>query len=51
MLNNDMLHNIVLDGARKELGMPGFPQLNKEDLTAVQHFIRREARKEGLAPQ
>jgi quinohemoprotein ethanol dehydrogenase len=51
MLDKAALHAIVLDGARKELGMPRFPQISADDLTAVQHFIRREARKEGLAPR
>jgi len=51
MANKDALHDIVFNGSRKALGMPRFPQLSTDDLTAVQHFIRREARKEGLAPR
>jgi quinohemoprotein ethanol dehydrogenase len=51
MLDEKALHAIVFDGARKALGMPRFTQLSAADLTAVRHYIRREARKEGLAPR
>ncbi len=51
MLNDKALHALVFDGARRELGMPNFKDITEEDLVAVQHYIRREARKEGLPPQ
>jgi len=51
MLDGKALHEVVFDGARRELGMPNFKDITEDDLVAVQHYIRREARKEGLAPQ
>ncbi len=51
MLNDKLLHQIVFDGARSSLGMPYFKDISKEDLEAVKHYIRREARKQGIANQ
>jgi len=51
MLDEKALHAIVFDGALKERGMPQFKNISKDDLEAVRHFIRREARKQNLTPQ
>ncbi len=50
MLNEKLLHEIVFAGSRRELGMPNFKNITPADLQAVQHFIRREARKQGINP-
>jgi quinohemoprotein ethanol dehydrogenase len=51
LLDEKALHSIVFDGALKERGMPQFKNISKDDLEAVRHFIRREARKQNLTPQ
>ncbi|MGE0335142.1 MAG: PQQ-dependent dehydrogenase, methanol/ethanol family [Gammaproteobacteria bacterium] len=48
--DDKLLHQIVFDGTRRELGMPNFKDITPDDLKAVQHFVRREARKQGIAP-
>jgi len=50
LLDEKALHAIVFDGALKARGMPQFKNINKDDLEAVRHFIRREARKQNLTP-
>ncbi len=50
LLDEKALHAIVFDGALRERGMPQFKNINKEDLEAVRHYIRREARKQNLTP-
>lgn len=50
MLDDKALADIVFGGARRARGMPNFTDITPEDLVAVQHFIRREARKDGLSP-
>jgi quinohemoprotein ethanol dehydrogenase len=49
VLDDQAFKEIVLDGKRRELGMPQFKELTVEDLKLLQNFIRREARKAGLA--
>ena len=39
----DAFKSVVIDGARAQLGMPRFTELNDDDLKAVQHFLRRQA--------
>jgi hypothetical protein len=50
MLDDKALHEVVFEGSRRALGMPSFKDISADDLKAVQHFIRREARKQGLPP-
>ena len=50
LLDEKALHAVVFDGALRERGMPQFKNINKEDLEAVRHYIRREARKQNLTP-
>ena len=49
MLDEKALHSVVFDGALKARGMPQFKNINKDDLEAVRHYIRREARKSNLS--
>ncbi len=50
LLDEKALHAIVFEGVLKERGMPQFKNITKDDLEAVRHFIRREARKQNLTP-
>jgi quinohemoprotein ethanol dehydrogenase len=45
LLDKDAFKSIVQDGARLKNGMPSFPKLTDEQLNALRHYIRREARK------
>jgi quinohemoprotein ethanol dehydrogenase len=45
LLDKDAFKSIVHDGARLKNGMPSFPKLTDEQLNALRHYIRREARK------
>jgi len=44
MLDLDALSNVALEGALTARGMPKFENYSKEDMRAVQHFIRSKAR-------
>jgi quinohemoprotein ethanol dehydrogenase len=50
MLNDKLLHQVVFEGSRSALGMPKFKDITPTDVQAVQHFIRREARRQGINP-
>jgi quinohemoprotein ethanol dehydrogenase len=50
LLDDKLLHKIVFEGALKTRGMPYFKDVSTDDLKAVQHYIRREARKQQLSP-
>ena len=41
------MNAVVLDGALQANGMPKFPNLTKDDVHALQHFIRNKARLSG----
>ena len=41
----DGLREVVVTGVRKQAGMPAFHELTDSDLTAIQHYIRRQANK------
>lgn len=45
VLDKDGFKSVVHDGARLRNGMPAFPKLTDDELTALRHYIRREARK------
>jgi quinohemoprotein ethanol dehydrogenase len=45
--NAEMFKSIVHGGALLRNGMPSFPKLKDEDLEALRHYIRQEARKAG----
>ena len=49
-LDDKLLHKIVFEGALKTRGMPYFKDVSTDDIKAVQHYIRREARKQQLSP-
>jgi len=44
-LDKDGFTSVVRDGGRLRNGMPAFPKLTDEELDALRHYIRREARK------
>ena len=44
-LYDDALQDVVLKGSRQTAGMPRFHDLSEGDLKALQHYIRREARR------
>ena len=44
VLDLDAMSSVVLDGALHDNGMPNFPNLSREDVNALQHFIRNKAR-------
>jgi len=39
----DGFHEVVVEGSRAAQGMPGFRELTREDLVALQHYLRRQA--------
>jgi quinohemoprotein ethanol dehydrogenase len=39
------LQDVVVKGSRQTAGMPRFTDLTDGDLKALQHYIRREARR------
>ncbi|MEM7540348.1 MAG: PQQ-dependent dehydrogenase, methanol/ethanol family [Pseudomonadota bacterium] len=43
MTNIDALEPIVFGGALRQRGMPEFNNLSKQDIVAVQHYVRRQA--------
>jgi len=43
--NKETFKNIVHGGALLRNGMPAFPTLTDDDLTALRHYLRKEARK------
>jgi quinohemoprotein ethanol dehydrogenase len=45
LLDKDGFTSIVRDGAHLKRGMPAFPKLTDDELNALRHYIRREARK------
>ena len=47
VLDLKSMSSVVLDGALQVNGMPKFPNLNKDDVHALQHFIRNKARLSG----
>jgi quinohemoprotein ethanol dehydrogenase len=49
VLEAETFARIVRSGSRANRGMPVYAELTEKDLTALQHFIRREANR-GLAP-
>ena len=44
MLSMDAIKKVVLDGSRRSMGMPRFKDFKDNDLLAVQHFVRRQAK-------
>ena len=44
MLSMDAIKRVVLDGSRRSMGMPRFKDFKDNDLLAVQHFVRRQAK-------
>lgn len=46
VLDIDAFNDIVLKGTRRAMGMPDFANLSHDEVVAVQHFIRHQARME-----
>ena len=44
MLDFDLTKKIVLDGERIPRGMPKFDDFSVEDVKAIQHYVRQQAR-------
>ena len=44
MLSLDAMRDIVIGGAKRDQGMPNFPEYGDAELTAIQHYVRRQAR-------
>jgi quinohemoprotein ethanol dehydrogenase len=42
--NKEMFTQVVRAGAKVNMGMPSFPELSDEELLALMHYIRRQAR-------
>ncbi len=42
-LYDDALSEVVVNGSRRQAGMPRFQNLSEADLKAVQHYLRRQA--------
>ncbi|MGR8919483.1 MAG: PQQ-dependent dehydrogenase, methanol/ethanol family [Gammaproteobacteria bacterium] len=43
MLSLDAMRDIVIAGSRRGRGMPNFPEFGDAELTAIQHYVRRQA--------
>jgi quinohemoprotein ethanol dehydrogenase len=43
VLASEALRDVVIGGRLQDRGMPGFPSLSEEELTTIQHYIRRAA--------
>ena len=39
----DAFHDVVVKGSRAQQGMPRFKELSRDDLVAIQHYLRRQA--------
>jgi quinohemoprotein ethanol dehydrogenase len=50
-LNHAAFASIVRDGARVGRGMPAFPHLSDDELSGLQHFIRRRAMATASEPE
>jgi quinohemoprotein ethanol dehydrogenase len=48
---DEAFKEIVVGGSRRQQGMPGFKELSDADLKAMQHYLRRQARKATTAAQ
>ena len=48
---DEAFKEIVVGGSRRQQGMPGFKELSDADLKAMQHYLRRQARKVTTAAQ
>ena len=51
LLYDEAFKEIVVTGSRVQQGMPRFHELSDADLKAMQHYIRRQARKATAAAQ
>ena len=43
MLSLEALRDVVITGSRRSAGMPNFPEYGDAELTAIQHYVRKQA--------